>query len=676
LPPRTVLLACAALAAAVVAPPARADAPAAAAAPACAATTDPATPAAATPGAPCWSDVDPYPFGADGNPVDATTPDCRPAAPSGPNYAGDQRSCYLKVDSLAFRAWNRGLAATSVAFSADLSATTAFGVWIFNGTRWFPDPTFPGQSVCKGNSVLWAGKRDYWLVGARVRNWPGLCRFDGVNFEWQPLDLPKATLDRVPLQEDGTRGPGAINAGSCLSWDNCWFFGSYGVVVHWDGAALKDASTDLQAQPWLRTGYTAAVTGTDASGAKRAFAVGTSGGVTQGEQLPPRPDGGPPPQLFASGGGAFAPLGYSPPALARPGDPYRTDLAAIAMDDQGRPWVAGNPVGAQPGSGAGAGGGGATSRRGTTPEPSPLARLTSDGTTLPCSALPSGRFRFPSTPRREDGYLWSSIAVLPGAADALVGGQLTPASPGPTVNDDGSPEPVLVRAGCDGTPVVTRFRMPDPYVAAPATAPPVPADRGGFVTSVAANAANDAWATTGPGALVRPTDINSFAAQRPHIYRLTDGRAPRAPAGDDDEPRPLVFQPDPPIFVELPPDPEPPPAPDTTVTSAGPKTTRQVRLKPAVYGVTAKVETKRGIITLKVKFKVRRAVTIGVQALRSSRVVSSSGLKRFTAPQGRLALRLDRRRWPTRIRFVSPPAKAGAALVALAPQPAGTALPR
>jgi hypothetical protein len=584
----------------------------------------------------------------------------------------------LSVDSLAFRAWNRGLAATSPLGGA---ATTAFGVWLFNGTRWFPDPTFPGQAVCKGNTVLWAGKRDYWLVGRRASSWPSLCRFDGVNFEWQPLDVPKATLDQVPLDATGNRLPGAITSGSCLSWDNCWFFGSYGVVVHWDGNVLADASPDFTAQPWLRGSYTAAVARVDAAGHPFGFAVGTTGGSLKGQQLPPRADGTPPPELFGSTGGPFAPLPFSPPTVAQSGDPYRTDLVAVDFDSQGHGWVAGDPVGYRTGPAIGRPPS-SDERRVQTAEPSPVLPISPTGTAAPCATPPG--FKYANAPNGSDAYLWSSISVfagdgdplavatMPRVGDGLAGGQIRPAAAGTTLNDDGSREPVLVSASCDRPPTRTRFRTPDPTAADQAHAPLVPADRLGAVTSGAANAVNDAWAATSAGRLLLPTDptgLNGQPPERPHLYRLTDTRPPLAAAGDDVEPRPLVFQPDPPIFVEAPP-PPPPPPPVTTVTQVGPTTTKKIKLKPAIYAVRVHVKTDRhGAVTLYLTFKVRRTVKIGVEALRGRKVVSSSGVMHFTGPRGRLALKLDRRRWPTRIRFISP--RPGGVVASLSAPPAG-----
>jgi hypothetical protein len=662
----------------------------------CATTTDRSAPAAPVAGAPCWTDVDPYPFGGDGEPVDFDKkPECRPNAAGDPNAPGDKVSgvsppCYLTVDSMAFRAWNRGLAATSVANSGTTAptslsgggVTTAFGVWLFNGTRWFPDPTFPGQTVCPGSKVLWAGKLDYWLIGVRPAtesrpdqrkgNWPRLCRFDGVNFAWQPVDVPQATRDRVlyrdapPAPQIDKRKSGAIRTGSCLAWDDCWFFGDYGAVVHWDGNVLSDASPDLAsgATPWLGTDYTAAVARAGGTAGTFGVAVGTTGGTEstptrpdlQPGQLPAQPDGSPAPQLFLSGGGPFSPLPFWPPTLAQPGDPERTDLVAADFNAQGQGWVAGDPVGSRAGFSPSSDVGATVSpseRRGAGTELAPLVPVSPSGTASGCAGPVAERFTYTPAPDGNDAYLWSSLSVFQDSGRALAGGQMRPAAAGPSRNDDGLREPVLVTAACDGTVATTRFRIPDQTVP-PAGAPLVPANRGGTVTSLAANAGNDAWAATTVGFLRLPSDPANFPAQRPRLYRLTDGAPPTAPAGDDDEPRPLVLLGDPDIFVDEPPPPEPPPPPDTTVTQQGSTTNKTVKLKAAVYHVVASKarRIRGGRFVLEVRFRLRRPVTIGLQGLRRGKVVISSGFKRFTGTRGKLTLKLDRRHWPTRLRFV------------------------
>ena len=106
----------------------------------------------------CWEEV-PYPFISEGEEAN------RPSQPS--RYEcilarGNHESCYLTVTSMAFRAWNRGIAVTE---QEGLTSTPP-EIWLYNG-EWRRDGTFSAQSKnCTGNTVLWAGKLDYWLVGA------------------------------------------------------------------------------------------------------------------------------------------------------------------------------------------------------------------------------------------------------------------------------------------------------------------------------------------------------------------------------------------------------------------------------------------------------------------------------------------------------------------------------
>lgn len=639
----------------------------------CAATTDPATPAKPAPGAPCWTEVDPYPFGALGEPVDTSSPVCRPDSI-------DPRSCYLVVASMAFRAWNRGIAATPKTASG---GATPFGIWLFNGTRWSPDPTFPGPAACPGDTVVWAGKLDYWLVGPKTGgNWQRVCRYDGANFTWQPLDVPDATRSRVwnkPRSESGARPAfGALRTAACFAWNDCRLFGDYGAIARWDGNVLADASPSPDQQPWLSGQVLAAAQGTDAAGAPFGVAAGSSFGGSDGspagattmimDRVSPtlpgpllaRPDGTPAPQVSVSRGGAFSPLGLAVPTAPRERDPSRTDLVAAALGPGGRGWLAGQPTGFR----VDPDGASSTIRGGlvTSPEPSPLVPFSSQGRREGCPGPAADRLTWMPADHANGraGYLWTSLTVFPATGDALAGGTERPAAAGTWRNDDGKDEPVLVRAACAGTVSETRFRVPDKTYAGSGAAPLVPASHGGTATSVAATAENDAWAATGPGSLV--DDAGATVYQRPRFYRLTDTRPPAAPAGDDDESRPPVFQEDPPIFVEEPSLPEPEPIPQPTVTQPGTTTTKRVKLKPAVYAVGSHTRTTKQRVTLYVTFKVRRPVTIGVEAMRGKKVVAKSGLKRFKGKRGELVLKLDRKRWPTRIRFVTEEPASSAAI--------------
>ena len=660
------------------------------AAPRCALTTDATQPATATPGHACWTDVEPYPFGDDGGPVDTSVTRCKPHPPADDSSA----SCYLRVTSMAFRAYNRGLAATK-----SKSGATAYGVWLFNGKRWYPDPTFPGSATCPGDTVIWAGKLDYWLVGPSWENaaaggtWPRICRYDGSTFTWQPLDVPSATKNhfRKTLSNSLTSAAGALRTGTCFAWDNCWFFGDYGATVRWDGNALTDASPSLDLAPQLGAAFTAAASGSNSSGVFGLAVTAAFGGpdgspidsVTQrgdsrrpgrltrpaevatpasGEEAPAPPDEDEPaPQAYTSRGRQFSPVSYAPPSVARPDDPQRTDLIALAFDSSGRGWSAGIPTGWRftnsdqtlpP-----------TSNRDPGQEPSPLLAISPRSGSRGCPGPATDRFTM-SPPAGNGGptgtaaYLWTSLSVFPGSGDALAGGLLRPADG--AGNDF---EPLLVRASCSGTVAETRFRVPDPTWTGAGPAPLAPADPKGRVASVAANAENEAWAATTGGQLSGPDGQGGLTTydQRPHVYHWTDGATPTAPAGDDVESRPQVVVEDPPIIVEEPPpaEPEPLPAPPPVVQPTPPAATPKP-LPAAVYAVHSAKQlrkTKDGKFILYLTFRVRRPVTIGVEALRRGKVVARSGLHHFSGTHGRLALKLDRKHWPTKIRWVQPKAQ-------------------
>src|SRR5262249_44727984 len=159
-------------------------------------------------------------------------------------------------------------------------------------------------------------KLDYWLIGQGngVSPWANLCRFDGSNFLWEPLKVPAATLAKVPVSSTGAR-TGGITSGTCFTWDNCWFFGTFGVVVHWDGTTLAAATPNLTSSPWLAGTIPAAVAQHDAAGNGFGEAVGVSYATTldakQGvvlQPLPVAPATGTPAQLFTSDGTSWTPV--------------------------------------------------------------------------------------------------------------------------------------------------------------------------------------------------------------------------------------------------------------------------------------------------------------------------------------------------------------------------------
>jgi len=583
----------------------------------------------------CWEDVQPYPFSSGGGPVE-------PSSHVSCGIVGE--TCYLTVVSMAFRAWNRGLALTD-----EVGGEDPYPVWRFNGTRWFPESTFPGTKTCPGEKIVWAGKLDFWVVGGAK-----LCRFDGATLEWDTLGIPAATMERLRgdpgAEEDLSKGK-IITSAACLSWNDCWFFGRFGTVVHWNGEEekLSDASPDRLLSS-LQGEYTAALAREGPAGELFGAAVAATSENGEGGVL--NTEGAPPPQLFyASGTEAFSPLAFTPftkPLTDDPDDPYGTDLVAVDFDSAGQGWVAGNPAGLRLGASDAEGTPRDPEERRPQPESqpqySPLEPVSSSGAATACKGTPESRFAytpFPETteqpPEEPGAFLWSSIAVVPTLNEALAGGKLWPAT-NKRSEDDG--EPGIARASCDGTTSVTRFRIPD------ATPPggSEPADAHGTVSAIVANASNDAWASTTPGA----------AEQPPHLYRLTNGQEPNAPEGNDNEPeRPLPKQEE-----ETPTSGEEPPPPLPTVEA--PATviqTKAVTLPPAIYDVKAKLHTSKRhgkvYLSLYVTFKLRRSVTIGAQALRKGRVVSEARPRHFVGRSGTLILNLNRQHWPTKVSFIT-----------------------
>lgn len=602
-------------------------------------------------GSSCWIEYgqpgepkpgEPYPFGTEGEAVQTSK------CPAGVRHAERQviEKCYLMVTSMAFRAWNRGLAATG--YPIGEVQGNPYGVWIFNGTDWYPAPGFPGSTACPGHTIVWAGKLDYWLVGdtPSSEKWGNICRFDGEHLEWEPLEIPAATLahaTRHVIVEGGEKEVlqrGAITSAACFAWNNCWFFGSYGTVMRWDGEALTDQSPD-PSERWLQGDYTGAVARRSPSGEPFGVAVSRTSKETGGLT---------PAQLYGSGGGAFSPLPFTP--FTDPRDPYGTDLVAVDLDSMGQGWVAGNPAA------------GETPPQPSTPAVSPLQPVSPAGEASACKGPPATDFRDTLKAGRTDpqdlelseGLEWSSVAVIPATGEALVGGRIRQggAGPNPGPNDDAEGEPVIARANCGETTTRTRFRIEDPNN----PGKEAPADRGGGptggrVTAITTNAANGAWAATTPGELAGGL---ATEYEPPHLYRLGPLEGPEEKELDEEKQRPKEEEekekkaPEE-QFTEEPP---PPPVvqPPATVTQ-----THTVTLPAAVYDVKAKLHSRtvhgHVYLSLYLTFKIRRPVTIGAQALRHGRVVSVARARHFAGHTGLLILTLDRKHWPTNVRFVA-----------------------
>ena len=700
-------------------------------------------------GRPCWTEITPYPFGSyenssgieEAGPVEMENPRWRQEHPwcvrfglartvSG-DISAPEGECYLTVTSMAFRSWNHGVAATfpeSEFHDDDFGPAekNPYGVWIFDdtpetGPEWYPDPTFPGRKACPGHTIVWAGKLDYWLVGGPSdTTWSRLCRFDGATGQWQLFSVPANTLRRLTPPVIGAAAaassvsravtpaaaekevpnkpvrPGGITSAACLAWWDCWFFGTYGVVLHWNGSILYDVSPNA-AERWLDGEYISAAENEYPLG--NPFAVVVSGTAEhfsavehERELIPMRPgkSGVPPPELFASVGWEFedallgesSALPFSPPTEAQVDptsgwqDPYRTDLVAVGFNEGGQGWVAGNPAGYRTNWAC-------SFEEETCARPklrelagaealAPLVPVSLFGVEQKCTegefAPEHLTYSDVVPPRSETGsFLWSSLAVvpavgaieesqLPASGEAFAGGLTRPhVVEGGERNSPGTrQEPVIVQASCDGRYTTTRFRAREAADQEhtehfETTA----ADRAGTVTAIVASAKNDVWASTSDGLLEGREEPGYIGhrervVQQPRLYQFTDGQPPMAPEGNEEEERPIELQENPPTYIFEPaPEPPLPPVPPPVTTT---NTTHE---PPAVYGVKAKLHQTGAKFSLYLTFKLRRPVTLGAQGLRSGRVVASARPRHFAGSRGTLVLELNRKHWPTKIRFTS-----------------------
>lgn len=159
----------------------------------------------------------------------------------------------------------------------------------------------------------------------------------------------------------------------------------------------------------------------------------------------------------------------------------------------------------------------------------------------------------------------------------------------------------------------------------------------GSAARIACPAPTHCWLVTQGGWLFHWTDGTPLPRdEEPSLQRLITFRPNEAAAQFVPDAQPtddsLLLAP-PPVEVATPPAP----------------VAQTVRPQKAVL---SKVRSKLRGRTLRISFTVRRTARIGLEARRGSRVVARSGLKRLRPGRRALELRLNPRRWPTRLRFV------------------------
>lgn len=468
------------------------------------------------------------------------------------------------------------------------------GLFYWNGVRWRQLSTVCGGSALTMR-VAWAGPDEFWTVSApskpRIGDGISLCRFKGGKVV--------ASYGTLPQSPDPFR---VMNAATCLSPNDCWFGGSYSrdpsggrwgaFRLHWNGSKLF-------------TSY-----GPQGRGISDlqsyAGSVFESVFVGPGDEQPTRPllrEPENPPRLIHRLGSdsLFASDPFVPvPLVGVPLD--GTELLALATSGTSL-WAAGGGAA----SGPSAPTDGIVSRvplvarKASANEPFSEISLSAPAGTF----LPNDRFR--------------DIAPLPGTDLAWAALQSFPERL--SVNARG--RAALVDAS---TGAVTVSRVPSSGAGR------------GSISRIACPAPDDCWAVTSGGWLFRwsesgaslPEDkdpaFSSLITFRPN--EAASQFIPDAPPEDDS----LKFAPPPvEVIVEQPPE---------TVTQAVPALLRKVRSK------------LRGT-RLTISFTVARKAKVAIVARRGGTVVARTPNRSLNPGQRSLTLKLNRKRWPTRLAFLA-----------------------
>lgn len=461
------------------------------------------------------------------------------------------------------------------------------GLFVYDGEGWRQLAT-----VCGGSSdtlrIAWAGPREFWTVSEPSRPRLG----NGTTLCRFKDGEVVASYGTAPESADPYR---PMNAATCRGANDCWFGG----VAAEDATGRRSGAFHLR---WdgaeLRTVYAPQGRGVSdleahQDGIFEGVLVGPQGGNARAPELA-QPEAKPR-LLHRLVNGDFANDLFVPAARAGVPD---DGTEVLGLDSDGEDlWAVGG----------GAASGPSAPSDGVVARP-PLA-----------ARLEGGAFR--EIGIRDDAFApgerFADVAAVPGSDSAWVAVQ-----------------PFAERRSANARARVARI---DPASGAVTTQrlPSSGAGRGS-AARIACVAANDCWAVTYGGWLFHytdgsrpPRDTDPAFAQT-ITFRPNESAAqfvPDTPPVDDS----LLLAP-PPVAVETP----PPPA-----------ATKVRKLKPLLRKVRRSLRGTR----LTISFTLVRAARVALVAQRGKLVVARTKLRTLKPGRRKLSLRLNPRRWPTRLRF-------------------------
>jgi hypothetical protein len=497
---------------------------------------------------------------------------------------------------LKFFAPNRGLLAV------EGNATIPRGLFVYDGLRWRQLST-----VCGGpgdtTRIAWAGPREFWTVTQpsppRAGSGTALCHFrDGQVVA--SYSTPEEAQD--PFRQ--------MFAATCEGPSNCWFggVGSQDPIgervgafhLHWDGISL---TTSYNPQ-----GRGVTDLETHAGSIFESVLVGPRPESAEDADLA-EPETPGPRLLHNLVGGAFQNEDFVPAAI--PEVPAQgTELLGLDSDGN-RMWAVGG----------GAASGPAVPRTGNPPSPDPPVRRPPIAALLEPSGwreltLPSALFA--------DTERFVDVAAVPGTDTAWVAVQ--PFHERRATNVKAK----VARIRADGTAEAVRL--------------PLAGSGRGSAARIACTSSTDCWLVTQAG----------------WLFHFTDG----TPLPHDDDPAfagPITFRPNESAeqFV-----PDRPPVDDSQLFAPPPVEVQQQatrrprtrRLPPLIRGIRSRVRR----LTLTVSFTLVRRARVALIARRRGRVVARTRPKMLSRGKHSLRLKLNRKRWPTRLSFsVREPGRGG-----------------
>lgn len=492
------------------------------------------------------------------------------------------------VGDLDFRAPNRGVLTTG---GTDLFPA---GLYTYDGAAWHQLATVCGGA---GAQIAWAGPRELWTVADPAIPAQGISAVTLCHI----VDGQVVASYGVP--DSRTDSYALMTSAACRAPADCWFAGIARTSadgrrrgtfhLHWDGASLSIVDAPYGRGVTDLVTHRGALVETLVNGAEPFGAKAAVGPIEATPHLVQR--------IVADG---FA----ADPFLPAPADEVPADgVDLLGADSDGtRLWIAGG------GSSSGVDG------RGEEPVlRAPLLATATDGALheIPLGPLPGGAV-LPPDARLAD------VAAIPGSDEAWVALERSPehASAGARAR--------LLRVRADGT-VLEDIRLPDTGQVL------------GAAYHLACPAPADCWMVTSRGWLFHWTDGTRPAVDTDPAFagvitaRPADGRTPQytpdALPVDDSQ-----------LFA--PPSTEEPPAP--TVEGSSMTTTR-------VPALMRQVRTKVVHRTLLVvSFRLTRRARVGLVASRRGHIVARAKQRLLAPGKRELRVKLDRRHWPTKLRFV------------------------